>query len=221
MTASAPHLSAGFVTACRAVGATAPEHDLRAAAAALERRWAAPDRGYHDLRHLEEVLGHLGDLDAATPELVLAAWFHDAVYDGRPGRDERASARLAFRTLADLGVDASTGRRVAELVLVTAGHVPATDDDGAAALCDADLAVLASPQGRYAAYVAGVRREYQHLDDAAFAVGRTAVLRALADRAALFWTVEGHRRWDTDARRNLQRELAGDFSSLWTSDDRV
>ena len=51
-------------------------------------------------------------------------------------------------------------------------------------LLDADLAVLGSEPAAYQAYVTGVRAEYGHVDDAAWATGRAAVLRGLLDRPA-------------------------------------
>jgi len=199
----------GFAAACRQLGATAADHELDRAGQDLERRWASPDRGYHDRRHLTEVLDHLAELGAASPQTLLAAWFHDAVYEGRPGQDEEESATLAVATLDGLGVGGEDARRVRDLVLVTADHVPPPDDEAGAALCDADLAILAAPPDRYAEYVAGVRHEYRHLDDATFRAGRAVVLRDLSQRRVLFRTERGRERWDADARRNLVRELAG------------
>ena len=74
-------------------------------------------------------------------------------------------------------------------------------------LCDADLAVLASDDLRYSSYVEGVRREYAHVDDAAFAVGRAQVLSTLLDRPALFRTAHGRSAWEQRARANVTAEL--------------
>ena len=163
------------LAAVRSLGGTAPDAAVREQVAALRARWSAPDRGYHDAEHLAEVLDRLDELAAPAPapaDLVLAAWFHDAVYAGRPGRDERDSAELARSVLTGLGVPAAAADRVAELVLVTADHVPADGDDEAATLCDADLAVLASAAERYDRYVAGVVHEYRHLPGPLFRRGR-------------------------------------------------
>ncbi len=75
-------------------------------------------------------------------------------------------------------------------------------------LCDADLAILAAEPGRYAEYVAGVRREYPHVSDADFAHGRAAVLRDLLAKPTLFHTESARRRWEQAARANVERELA-------------
>ena len=170
-------------------------------------RWGEPHRAYHDRRHLTEVLDALDALTGADPPaaVVFAAWFHDAVYEGRAGEDERASAALAALVLPSL-VDRGTVEEVVRLVLLTASHRPEPGDDAGALLCDADLAVLAAPPERYAAYVRGVRREHAHVDDGAFRAGRAQVLRALLE-GPLFRTAAGAARWEARARTQVAAEL--------------
>ena len=167
-------------------------------------------RGYHDTRHLAEVLDRLDELTGAAPavELVLAAFFHDAVYDGAASPegqgDEERSARLAEAELAGEHVDVA---EVARLVRLTESHDPAPDDEAGAVLCDADLAILAAPPDRYAEYVAGVRRDFAAVPDADFRAGRAAVLRDLAGRDRLFRTAYARTHWEPAARANLAAEL--------------
>ena len=174
----------------------------------LEAAYDDPGRGYHDRLHLTEVLQHVEELTAANdPDrdaIVLAAWFHDAVYDGR-GDDEERSARLAEDALAGAPLVAEVGR----LVRLTATHRPAGDDRAGQVLCDADLAILAADDDRYAAYVRGVRTEYAHVSDADFAAGRAAVLRDLLAKPTLFHTEAARARWEQRARANVAAELAG------------
>ena len=202
----------GFSRACRALGSTADEGLLRSAAESLLVRWSEPHRGYHNTRHLAEVLDRLVDLDGATPAAVLAAWFHDAVYSGSPGDDERASAALAASLLSDLGVGEQNVQRVRDLVLATLDHdtqgTETGPDQERAALVDADLAILAADPERYRSYVDGVRAEYRHLDDTAFATGRLAVLERLVGRAALFATRQGRDLWEERAREQVASEIS-------------
>jgi predicted metal-dependent HD superfamily phosphohydrolase len=177
----------------------------------LLEAYGAPDRGYHDLRHLAEVLTRLDELAAAGEvfdrgPVTLAAWFHDAVYAGAPDDEER-SARMAATELDRLSLAGELVAEVVRLVLVTAEHRPEDGDGNGQALSDADLAILAAPPQRYAAYLADVRREYEHLGDEAFARGRRAVLTALADKPSLFHTATARARWEPSARANLAREL--------------
>jgi predicted metal-dependent HD superfamily phosphohydrolase len=174
-------------------------------------RYREPHRRYHGLAHVVRVLrsvdelsGRTGVADAAA--LRWAAWYHDAVYDPRAGagHNETASGALARRDLDALGRPDGQIETVVRLVLATATHHPRDADE--AVLCDADLAVLASDPATYAAYAAGVRAEYGHLDDAAWRAGRAAVLEALA-AGALFHVPPVEER-QARARANLAAELA-------------
>jgi predicted metal-dependent HD superfamily phosphohydrolase len=175
--------------------------------AELEAAYAEPSRGYHDTLHLREVLERLDELGPANRAVVLAAWFHDGVYDGRPGDEER-SAQWAERALPEAGVDPETVDEVARLVRLTEQHRPADGDDAGELLSDADLGILAAGADRYTAYVAAVRREYAHVPDDQFAAGRAAILRDLLAKPTLFHTAYARDHWEEAARANVARELA-------------
>lgn len=166
--------------------------------------WERP--GYHDLRHLGEVLDRLDDLDRAgasfdSVPVRLAAWFHDAVYDGRPEAEER-SAQLALASLPD-----PPAAEVARLVRVTEHHQAFPDDLNAAALSDADLAILAAGPERYEAYARDVRREYAQVAEADFRTGRAVVLADLLAGPTLFRTPQGQAMWEDRARAQVSAEL--------------
>ncbi|MFC8816744.1 HD domain-containing protein [Streptomyces rochei] len=176
----------------------------------LLARWREPQRRYHTLAHLTAVLDYIDVLEehADDPDAVrLAAWFHDAVYLPERSENEERSARLAERALPEAGVPAGRTAEVARLVRLTVTHAPAEDDRDGQVLCDADLAILASPPSAYAAYTAAVRQEYHFVPDDAFREGRAAILRRLLALPALFHTPHGRRAWEATARYNLTGEL--------------
>lgn len=188
-------------------GATALRDELLA-------RYGEPHRHHHDQRHLVEVLVALDVLSDTTPspEVRLAAWFHDAVYEGRSRDDEAASAELARRSLASAGAEPATCDRVGELVEATALHLvpgegPPLDHD-TALLLDADLWILASDGARYDAYADGIRAEHPDIEDAAFRSGRLTALTTLSGRERLFHTSAGRADLEPRARANLSREIA-------------
>jgi len=173
--------------------------------------YAHPSRGYHDTRHLTEVLQRLDELGrsgvAYDPLAVrLAAWFHDGVYDGERDAEER-SAVWAEATLPAL-VDPAVVVEVARLVRLTETHRPEPDDLAGGALSDADLAILASGPERYEEYVATVRVDYAHVPDDLFVTGRVAVLRDLLSKPHLFHTAYARESWEAPARVNVAAELA-------------
>ena len=174
-------------------------------------RWGEEHRKYHGRTHLLAVLEALDLLaEPARPDrtVLLAAWFHDAIYRGIAGEDEEESARLAEQRLAHDGLPADKVDEVARLVRMTADHRPDPDDGAAALLSDADLSVLAGEPAAYARYLAAVREDFAHIGDADFAAGRAAVVRRLLELDPLFHTARGRELWQDAARRNLQGELS-------------
>ena len=199
----------------------------------LLERYEQPHRKYHTSVHLSEMLTALKTLykrhHTATPRAVLlAAWFHDAVYEANPGEDEAASADLARTTLTPL---ASTGfltnrevTAIAHLIELTASHQLADGIEeytsgaltraDAAFFLDADLAILAADSPRYTRYVAGVRAEYAHYAPDAFTRGRAAILQGFLNRTAIYASDTAHLLWDAPARLNLRTELEGYRAAL-------
>ena len=178
--------------------------------AAVVEAWSEPHRSYHDLTHLAAVLGLVAQLDASASDpaaVRLAAWYHDVVYDPTRDDNEEISAQRARAGLRGLVSD----ERLAEierLVRLTATHHPEPGDDDGAVLCDADLAVLASPPEAYVAYASAVRTEYGHLSDEEFTAGRIAVLEQLLALPELYRLPAVTDDWTPVARANLGAELA-------------
>ncbi|WP_347108549.1 DUF4031 domain-containing protein [Paenarthrobacter sp. S56] len=176
----------------------------------LLERWGEASRKYHSRTHLLAVLEALDVLtEPALParSVVLAAWFHDAVYEGVAGQDEEESARLAEDRLSAAGLAPADVAEVARLVRLTTDHNPEPDDDAGALLCDADLSVLGGDEQSYARYVSAVREDYAHVSDDDFAKGRAAVVRHLLGLDPLFHGDRAKALWLDAARRNLAAEL--------------
>ena len=171
--------------------------------------WSQPHRSYHSIAHLRDILGHVEELAGLADEVDavrMAAWYHDAEYDGLPDDEER-SAQRAELELSALGVAPRVVDDVARLVRMTVTHDPALGDHNAEVLSDADLAPLALPWEQYRRNSVAIRTEYPHIPDDAFCKGRTQVLLTLLDSPAIFRTVIGAQRWEGPARENLRAEL--------------
>ncbi len=184
--------------------------------ASLRARYAEPHRRYHDQAHLLQVL-RMVDRLAGDEDLYvvrLAAWFHDAIYDvpERELTNEEASARLSVRELGRAGFEQEDLTQVARMVRLTATHAPGGRDPEGELLCDADLAILAAPPERYAAYVEAVRTEHAAVPEEEFLAGRLAVLEPLAD-SEIFRSGKAQS-LKAAARANLESEL-------WSLRDRL
>lgn len=180
----------------------------------LIARWNEPHRSYHDERHLEDVLLALDHLETRgeriSPVTLLAAWFHDAVYRGNAGDDERASAALAVAAFTQLGLDASLVDGVSASIIATlpGEAAPVQPDPALAHLLDADLWIFAAHPSRYAEYAASVRSEYAHVPDADFAVERARILESYLDRQTVYFTGAARHLWESRARANVSEEIA-------------
>ena len=85
------------------VDASAAEPVLNSLIAA----YSTPDRFYHNLEHIHEMFDMVQRLAwniPLQPEVNLAIWFHDAVYDTRSKDSEERSAALAAASLRPLGL---------------------------------------------------------------------------------------------------------------------
>ncbi len=183
--------------------------DIDAVGDALLARWSEPRRRYHDIGHLRDILGYvdiLAEYAADADAVRLAAWYHDAVFEGRPD-DEELSARKAEDDLGGLGVAVGFVAEVARLIRMTVTHDPAAGDVDGEVLSDADLASLAVPPERYRRNSDDIRAEFAHIGDDVFRSGRARVIASLLAAPALYRTPAARERWEQAARANLESEL--------------
>jgi predicted metal-dependent HD superfamily phosphohydrolase len=188
---------------------------LPAAAEELRERlfahYRAPERRYHTLDHVAALLRLL---EPHLPEtrypdaLLLAVWFHDAVYDTHAADNEQRSALLARQELTSLGVSAEMIEETARLILLTRTHDGADDDTDGLLLLDADLAILGEPQEVYERYTRAIREEYAWLPEEQYRAGRAGVLETFLRRPRIYRTASFAVR-EQQARRNIDRELRG------------
>lgn len=172
----------------------------------LIRAWSAPERVYHGTTHLLACLNAWRRLNGRARPEGLALWFHDLIHHNQPGIDERASATAAATELSRIGVTSAEIDEISRLVLATIDHRPAVDDDAAARVCDADLAVLGAAPSEYHASVIALRAEFGALDDDEWRGWRHHQVTALLERDRLFSTPMGAELWEVSARRNLHAE---------------
>lgn len=176
----------------------------------LQSAYSNPDRFYHNLSHIAQVLdtiASLCDLAHDWTALNLAAWFHDVVYDSRAKDNEERSVTAARAALPALGIPAATIERVADLIVATKTHQAKAEDRDAQILLDADLAILGAPEAEYEAYAQAIGKEYAWVPDEDYRRGRRAVLERFLGRKRIFQTQPPFVSRETQARLNLQREI--------------
>ncbi len=177
----------------------------------LHRAYTANGRHYHDIKHIEHLLGLVEEHQTrlADPDAVrLAVWFHDAVHNVLRGDNERRSAALATEALTELGLKPERVQRIH-------GWIVATDHQSAVSgaeadldfLLDIDLSALASQRIDYERYAQQIRQEYRIFPRFIYNRGRRKVLKALLHKPFLYRTPWLRETWESPARQNLQWEL--------------
>ena len=222
-------LLSAFTRSVKALGATQPPEAIRSAGELLIERWSTPDRRFHNLRHLIDMLARVDELaeESHNPDIMrVACWYHGCVFSsdaedvsrGNGGEDETASAAFAEADLHHLGVPMETVKRVCSLIVNLKRHMLDEHDIDAQALIDADLGTLAVDPQTYAEYVRLLREEYSHIPMEKYLRGRLTIVSRLLDREHLFHSPLGER-WEHAARENLsaeQRRLKEKLTKLIT-----
>ena len=183
-------------------------------------RYEEPHRGYHNTEHLEEFLTHLRTyrhkFRSTWPAVLLAMFYHDAVYNAKPGDDEKASVKVMYKDLLEAGLSiGSDTLRAEEFILYTINHKVPKRDKAALIFIDADMAIVGSPTNRYARYVEGFYKEYGvHYTPKDLAAGRAGFLQGKLESGEPIFKTPEFSYLEEQARINMQTELVSTLKKL-------
>ena len=168
------------------------------------------NRSYHNLKHIDELLGLLERLKDTSHNfyaLGLATWFHDYIYNPQAADNEIRSAAYAQKAMKELNIDSQTIEIVTQIILSTQHHKPLIDGIDNLIFLDVDLGILGSKPERYQQYAQGIRQEYSHLSDRNYGQGRTKVLKQFLAKSRIYYTDYFYQQLESQARNNLQAEI--------------
>lgn len=172
-------------------------------------RYSEPHRKYHTVRHLEECFEKLAEvrtLAQKPPEIEIALWFHDAIYDTRSNQNEGQSAELAQAKVLAVGGSLESADRVSQLILATRHDVTPEEND-ATVLVDVDLSILGASPQRFDEYEKQVREEYSWVPEVFYRKERMRILKQFLARTAIFNTPMFQERYEQQARENIERSI--------------
>jgi predicted metal-dependent HD superfamily phosphohydrolase len=202
---------------CAVLDAGWPRPATLALVASVAEAYGSPPRAYHNLRHLEELLGWYAAVRAQGPgwraphDVLCALLYHDAIYVAGRADNEARSADLAVEHIARFGLPCDAAR-VSALIRATARHggepIDEAHDPDLAHFLDADMAILGAPLARFDAYESAIATEYGALPQDAFRAGRGRFLARLLALPRLYQTSFFRSRLESVARANLARASA-------------
>ena len=170
--------------------------------------YSEKQRAYHTVQHLyeclsllESVRSYLNDVNA----VVLALWFHDAVYDPQAKDNELKSSELFEQYLAqDLSIGIT--QKIKRWILATQKH-EATNELDLQFLLDIDLAILAASSDRFAEYERQIQKEYAWVDPEIYSIKRKEVVAHFYQTEPLYQTEYFQKSFEQKAKQNLKRIL--------------
>jgi predicted metal-dependent HD superfamily phosphohydrolase len=171
----------------------------------------SPQRHYHNLRHVSQVLETVAQLKSYPVNLAavkFAAWLHDVVYNTQASDNEEKSAIFARELLTSLGIDSETTFIVESLILATKNHSWNQRNIDSQVLIDADLMILAAGEVEYQEYATAIRQEYHWVAETDYIKGRKRVLEQFLLRPQIYQIPEIFRDAEKIARRNIQAEIS-------------
>jgi len=170
----------------------------------LFQHYSEPHRSYHNLTHIDRMLGWFIKSGVKKPEIELAIWFHDVIYEPLRSDNEEKSAEY-FTELLGSVISVSIQEHIHRLILATNPASPRTGNPDEDLIIDIDLTILGSSPEDYENYRSAVRQEYASVPDQDFNAGRRSVLQSFLSKkiyATKFFAPLEHQ-----ARSNIQNEL--------------
>ena len=167
---------------------------------------------YHNLEHIESFLRAIEPYlhkCERNKELILAVFYHDAVYNPLRTDNEEKSAQLARKELKILGIDRETRIRIMYLIRRTANHLHKKHEDDFCTrlFLDGDLYILSVPWEKYKYYAQGVHKEFIRIPDRIFDRKRKDFLKKMLSQKFIYCTPEFREKYEKLARENMLREI--------------
>jgi predicted metal-dependent HD superfamily phosphohydrolase len=177
----------------------------------LFKHYSGKKRHYHGLPHIWNMLQQSEECkdELADKEVVdLAIWFHDIIYKATQKNNEEKSAEFAVKVLRKGSLDSTRIQKVDQLIRSTKKHeildAPSTDN---AYILDFDLSILGQSWVVYETYIKNIRQEYKVYPNFLYNPGRKKVLQHFLERKTLFFTEKYLDLYESQARKNLEKEI--------------
>jgi|26BtaG_2_1085354.scaffolds.fasta_scaffold03623_5 predicted metal-dependent HD superfamily phosphohydrolase len=214
------HLSNHFDLCLSALNDNLTPEEAQALWQDIAMRYDEPQRAYHTLSHIEQLLVQFESIkhNLSEPHIVaLALYYHDVIYDPTRADNEQKSAEYAVDALSSY-LSPEQYEHIYVFIMMTANHQIDESTDSvkyssvkysdAAYLLDMDLSILGAPWSTYEQYAQAIRQEYAHVADDNYRDGRTTVLQGLLAHPKLYLTDYYYSQLEAQARDNINREIA-------------
>jgi len=175
----------------------------------LNRLYSKDIRHYHNLGHIQQCLSvydSFTEYYAKSVYIEYAIWFHDIVYDPKSDINEENSAFIWSLLAVGDRLSLEEIVKVSDLILITKHDTEPKESDEKL-IVDIDLSILGSPKEIFSEYGENIRKEYQHVNDEDYRIGRTKVLESFLNRGSIYYTDFFKKNYEKKARLNLTEAI--------------
>lgn len=170
----------------------------------LLHSYTQPERHYHNIFHIEYgIAAYLRFFSNFKPDVFFTWAYHDIVYDPLAQDNEARSAKAFMMDSRILGFNMFEAAAIADGILSTCYATATTSS----VVNDMDLAGFGDPEV-YWDYSASIRKEYHMIKEEDFVRGRIEILKQFQKRSPIFITLEFRDKYEEQAKKNIQEELA-------------
>ena len=163
------------------------------------------NRYYHNMNHIGKMFEYARFFNIKLSDVqTYAIWFHDIVYVPGNKDNEEKSAEVAEKWLSRLNCMSSNIKIVKQIILDTKLEEPTCIDSGV--VIDLDLLDIAY-EDRYDKNKELIRKEFSHLNDEEFRLGRLEWLKFMMNRKTIFVSRYLNHSLEQEAKRILTKEL--------------
>lgn len=191
-----------FCELCLRLGVAA--ETAQAVFAGLINSYAEDHRKYHNLTHIDRMLGWLDATGQRVDSVELAIWFHDVIYNPL-GKDNEARSADWFANHLGAWISCDLVGDVRRLIMATDASRPRTGNHDENLIIDIDLSILGSSPEDYDAYRHAIRHEYAAVPELKFIEGRRSILLRFLSRP--IYSTDFFERLELQARVNIEKEI--------------
>lgn len=180
----------------------------------IVENYSEPNRAYHILEHIVEMLDELEvaqdyiELENLTA-LKMGIWYHDFIYHTQ-SEDAMNVARSAYGAEIDLiklGLSVEFIDKVKSFITPTV-HKETVTNTEAQLIVDLDLTIFGKSTLEFNAYEAKIRKEYDWVEQSTFNSARAQILRSFLELPAIYYTSYFREKYENAARDNLTKSVA-------------
>ena len=174
----------------------------------LEAAYNESHRHYHTLNHIAHCLDELHSLEKKyPPEVELAIWFHDIVYDTMSHDNEEKSADIVTNAVGVMQLPNGFLSIMKPMILESkhSGNKHCTEETNV--FLDVDLSILGQSSAAFEEYEQQIRAEYAWVPFLDYCAARINVLKRFLDRPTIYKSMEIRNKYEQQARENIRNSI--------------